>query len=629
MFLNRVLIGFSLRAMLAALVLVCVVPTCFVAAYVAFDSYQRERASIEGDLLSTTRALMLAVDRDVASIQASIQVLAILQSKMNSDIAAFYEQSKDVVNAYPGSNIILSDRSGQQIINTLIPLGESLPKRGNIDAVNGVFDTGAPVISDFYIGSVRKKPVVSVDVPIFRGGDVIFDLAISFPLDRFNAILESQNLPKGLMGAIFDRQGIIMARTHNADKFVGQPGVPVLVERMKKYSEGVVDLETLDHIPSSVGFSRSPVSVWTVGISVPTAVLTQNLRHSLLLTGVNAGLLLLIGLGLAWGISQRIAFSVKALSAPAMAVGEGKPVTIPRLPLREAEEVAQALVRASDLLRQRSEQRDQAEAIIRERTAALDNLNKLLAKSNDDLAQAKKDAEAANKAKSAFLANMSHELRTPLNSIIGFSEILLTPYYGGDLNEKMRNNVGHIHSSGVYLLGLISDILDISKIESGKMDIAVDRVSIHSLMSNIRYHIDSSIEDKGIKLSIEIPVSIPDVFADARAIKQIIINLITNAIKFTPLNGRIALTAKSDGKFVYLSISDTGVGIPHDELDRILKPFEQLDNRYSAAQGGTGLGLALVQGLLDLQGGTLSIESTPNIGSTFTVSFPVVKADGE
>ena len=241
----------------------------------------------------------------------------------------------------------------------------------------------------------------------------------------------------------------------------------------------------------------------------------------------------------------------------------------------------------------------------------------------NELMQARDIAEHANLAKSQFLATMSHELRTPLHTILGFSEMMLNPpHKGHPVSERCIEYVGDIYASATHLLNVINDVLDISKIEAGRLSIEQSIISTEQMIHSVSRLITERAHKSGIFFNIEISPNTPDLWADERAIKQILFNLLSNAIKFTSSGGKITLTAVGVEGGVNIAVGDTGVGIPTDQMDRVLKPFEQLDNRYSRSEGGTGLGLSVVQGLVKLHGGHLTIQSTVGQGSIFTVYLP-------
>ena len=253
----------------------------------------------------------------------------------------------------------------------------------------------------------------------------------------------------------------------------------------------------------------------------------------------------------------------------------------------------------------------------------VEDLAREIEEARDEALRKRFEAETANASKTAFLANMSHELRTPLNAILGFSEIIAKECFGSAGSPRYAEYAADIHSSGAHLLSLINDLLDVAKIEAGRMEIEPCELDVERCFDTALKIIGAKARERHQELVIEIDPSAPRLFADERALKQILINLVSNAVKFTPEGGRIKVLASRArcGSFQVM-VEDNGPGIPREKLDKIFKPFSQVDNRYDRQGGGTGLGLALVRGLAELHGGRAWLESDPGKGCRAYVVLP-------
>ncbi|WP_346432322.1 ATP-binding protein [Breoghania sp. L-A4] len=243
-------------------------------------------------------------------------------------------------------------------------------------------------------------------------------------------------------------------------------------------------------------------------------------------------------------------------------------------------------------------------------------------------AEEKNRAENANRAKSEFLANMSHELRTPLNAIIGFSEIMTEGMFGDLGSDKYHGYCGDIHKSGTHLLGVINDILDMSKIEAGRIDMNFEATDLGALISEATRVMAPEADMKRIAVKMELD-SIDAITVDTKAVKQILLNLMSNAIKFTPEGGRMTVRSRRQGEAVSIIIEDTGIGIAKADIAKLAQPFVQVENQFTKSRPGSGLGLAIARSLIDLHDGTMIIQSEVGVGTKVTVTLPLEHTQSE
>ncbi len=241
------------------------------------------------------------------------------------------------------------------------------------------------------------------------------------------------------------------------------------------------------------------------------------------------------------------------------------------------------------------------------------------------LSTARDQAEEAGRARTRFLAAVTHELRTPLNAIIGFSDVMRNEVFGPAGHPKYKEYADHIRSSGMHLADLVSDLLDMSKIEAGKFTIERRMLELKPLAEECVTIVKGAAEEAGVELVLDVPAGLT-MSADRRAMKQCLVNLLSNAIKFTLSEGRVTVSARASGGEVAIKVTDTGVGIPEKDLARIGKPFEQVEGAIQRAHKGTGLGLSLVKSIAELHGGAMTIESALGDGTTVTLALPVAAA---
>ncbi|MBN1831483.1 MAG: PAS domain S-box protein [Deltaproteobacteria bacterium] len=254
-----------------------------------------------------------------------------------------------------------------------------------------------------------------------------------------------------------------------------------------------------------------------------------------------------------------------------------------------------------------------------------DVLEQHVAERTAELATAMERAQSADRIKSAFLATMSHELRTPLNAIIGFTGIMLQEL-AGPLNEEQRKQMTMVQSSSRHLLALINDVLDISKIEAGQLELSLTSFELGPSIEKMVALVSPLSDKKGIELRMDIAENVKTVTADQRRLEQIILNLLNNAVKFTE-QGHVVISCRRENDHYLLSVADTGIGMHQDELPGLFQPFHQIDTGLSRKHEGTGLGLSICKKLLNMMGGDINVESQWGQGSTFTIRFPQKTGD--
>ena len=294
------------------------------------------------------------------------------------------------------------------------------------------------------------------------------------------------------------------------------------------------------------------------------------------------------------------------------------------LPVRQAERVLGRIAKGDFSTTVTVDNRDEFGAL----AARMNNMSAELRRLYEEEREAARQLEALNsqlarasQAKSEFLANMSHELRTPMNAILGFTEMILDDIYG-EVPPEVRGPIQDVRTCGQQLLRLINDVLDLSKIEAGRMELSLTDYSVQEVVETARTSLRSLAEEKGLKFTANVQSDIPLAFGDGKRITQCLTNLVGNALKFTKQGG-VEIGARLEGDMVVYSVTDTGIGIPGDQLDHIFGEFRQVDSSISREFGGTGLGLSITKTFVELHGGRIWVESEPGRGSTFRFAIPL------
>jgi signal transduction histidine kinase len=592
---RRLPLGFYL----AVLVACAVIPVLLFSIGFIVRDYREERAYAETRMLDVARALAAALDREMLVTVGVLELLAQSTALEKGDLAAFHAEARRVVGRRPGWNsVLLFTPDGQQLVNTIHPWGTPLARVNDPASLAEIVRTRKPVVGNLVAGSVTGQLAFPVRVPILRDGELAYVLTAAIRPGALQDVLV-HTFPMGSEWArgFNDHNGILVARSRDPERFVGRRGSPELLRRRATMDESFFRDRTIDGAEVYVAYTRAPFSRWTAGLGVPVAVIEAPLRRSLAWSiGTGLGLLALAGAA-AYVVGRRIARPIRAATVAAQALTRGEEVGVPASHVREVAELGEALRHSAYLLQVRDAER----SVLLEQAQI-----------------ARGEAETANRAKDDFLATLSHELRSPLGAILGWVRMLRS----GRLTAAQTTRALEVIERNVNLqTGVIGDLLDVSRIAAGKLQLErrpTDvRRAVEAALEQIRHQADG----KGVTFATAMPREPVTVDGDEVRLVQIVANLVANAVKFTPQDGRVTTIVSAEPETVTITVSDTGSGISSDALPHIFERFHQ--EGTGSGVRGLGLGLAIVRSLTELHGGRVDVASDgPGRGSRFTVTLP-------
>lgn len=349
----------SIRASLTGLVAACLAPALLVSGYLVHENYDQHRARLERDALLQARSLAAVLDREFSGVVSGLRVLSTSPQLADDDLRGFHERARGALSFQTVDNYVMTDRLGRQRVNTLRGFGEPLPETGTPPELQRVFETGRPVVTDLFIGPVTGKPVMSIGVPVFRDGQVVYSLNVGLSPERIAEVLQRPAIPGHWVASVLDGTGTIVARTRDPERFVGQKATRDVLELLNTgQGEVVIRSRSMEGIPTYAGLARSSVSNWSVVVGAPRSAVEGGLHRSIAWLIVGMAAAFAVGLGVAASLSARISGSIRALVEPALSLGSGSPTEeLPPSRLEETEAVSRAIVRAGRML---SEARRQA-----------------------------------------------------------------------------------------------------------------------------------------------------------------------------------------------------------------------------------------------------------------------------
>jgi signal transduction histidine kinase/ActR/RegA family two-component response regulator len=576
--------------MVVALTLSIVAPLGVLSLISLQRTWRRQRANVDRQNVATARAVSVAIDTEVETTTAALDVLGALRALDAPDIPAFESLASRLILRQPDwTGLLLADVHGRVL--SVIPKADA---NEPASVANGwpqaVGATKKRVVSTLFEIPGMRGHFITIAVPVIRDGRVTLALGARVRADSFGAILRRQQVPSNGIVGLIDASHRMVARNRGEETYVGLMSPPAFIEITARVPEGSWETDTREGTPSYSAFSRSAVTGLTVGLALPREDVDGPIRRIFwLLAGA---WVVVLGVGAAFGLvlGQVIVRAMRSASQAAMALASGQTVSPAPSHIREIDDLSTGLRLAAATLEARNRERDEASRL-----------------------------------KDEFLMTVSHELRTPLTAIYGWARMLST----GQIRDAQRPRaIEAIERNAGALHQLVNDLLDVSRVVSGRLRLDVEPVSLPDVVGAAIDAIRPAAHAKDISVVTTVSEGELEVSGDAGRLQQVIWNLLSNAVRFTPPGGRIEISVARLGGSVEVAVCDSGPGIDAAFLPHVFERFRQGVSGTTRAHGGLGLGLAIVRHLVELHGGTVeATNNSPAAGATFRMVLPARPAD--
>jgi signal transduction histidine kinase/CheY-like chemotaxis protein len=618
----------SMRGYLVLLVLSVLIPVLLFTGVLFARYYVLELARIEEGLKNDARKLAFAIDNDLAGLQYTLQTLATSDRLVTRDLEGFYQEAARV-REFLGVHVLLRDLNGQQLLNTRLPWGEALP-RDPLAGDQRVIETKSPVVTGVVHSPVTQQPEFSITVPVVERNQVVYFLNLSVPPGRLADLL-GQTLEEGRAAGVFDRTSAVLAVAPGRGDIVGQPA-PVSFTQQAKGEDGVWRGAGLDGAMVRGAYARSSFSGWWIWVSVPERAVQSALTYPLLAFAALGAGLTLLAIVIAYGVGGQLSGSIQTLAAEAAALGRGELQSAQRLPVRELDQVGEALVSAALALRERERERDRAEQDLRrlsetlekmvsERTRELVSEMRKRAETEETLRQVQK-MEAIGQ----LTGGIAHDFNNMLGVVLGNLELAQRRLAKGEY--AIDNLLANALEGGRRAASLTARLLAFAR----QQPLAPEPLDANDLVSGMSELLNRSLGET-VRLETALASGLWRIHADPSQLENAILNLSVNARDAMPEGGKLIIeTANAvldedyaaehadvaPGDYVMIAVCDTGTGMPPQVAEKAFDPF--FTTKGSGA--GTGLGLSQVYGFVKQSGGHVRIDTAPGQGTTMRIYLP-------
>jgi signal transduction histidine kinase/ActR/RegA family two-component response regulator len=574
-------------------------PGTLLTGLLVWRAFEHNRAASERRLIESARVDAAALDHEFAGIISILQALATSPALDREDFESFHSEGRRIQATQPDwYNITLLSLNGKTLVSTRLAWGTPLLPIPDPDSLRRLVETRRPTV-----GVVRSPPrggpehLFSIRVPVVRHGELKFAVSAVVNVEALTRVVPKQLAnSEEWTRSILDSAGTIAVRTRGAENYIGTPASDAFRARIQQAPETIASETTREGVPVYAATSRGAYG-WTAVVVVPRATLDAPLGASMTAILIGGALLMLCGLAAVLFVSRRLSADLAAATIAAEAVAEGRPLVPRDGNVRETHRLQRALASTASLLDKRARERDEE---IRRTEAA------------------RTEAEQANQTKDQFLAVLGHELRNPLAPALTALELMKAR--GPNVFEREREV---LQRQVAHMTRLVNDLLDVSRLSRGKAELERRRFELRHAVDRAVDMVQPLIAQRRHALHVSVPAHGLVIDADLDRIVQVLSNLLTNAAKYTPSGGRIALTALAVDGQVRIECEDDGPGIPAELVPKLFHPFAQGPRTLDRREGGLGLGLALARSLTELHGGTITVQSVDSRGSRFVVTLPL------